>query len=851
VAALPPAWLLGALALGALALVWGTRASAARTAPLYGALACALPYLPGPLPAALLAWQGLLAALVWAGVGLAVVLAQPWSSAGAAGRLKAALGEASKATAVAGLVATLAAWAAWQGAFWLVPGGDEPHYLVITQSVLLDGDLRIENNHERGDYGQYFSGVLRPDFLQRGRDGRIYSIHAPGLPVAVLPAFALGGYPAVVWLLIGCSGLGAALAWRLAWRVSGSATAAWVGWAATALTWPVLAQSFTVYPDGVAGWLFLVGSWALLEAPSGSVWRLAAGGAALAALPWMHTRMTLLAAVLGVAILTRAAARPDSRRAVAAFSFVPALSAVAWFSFFRVIYGTWSPMAPYGGSVQQSGLAHVATGLPGLLVDQQFGLLPAAPSFLLAGIGLALAYRAPDDRRTRPVLAGWLMAAVCYALAVASYPMWFGGASSPARFLVPVLPSAALPAAVAWTHTRHDAGRSVLLGLVLISLVFSACAFGAGDGQFAITQRNPFSPLLRWATRAVDLPMAVPSVLRGDLGLAAAVAAVWAGALATWWLLAQAAATSRAGAAAWSVPLAVVAGTAALTASWAAAGTPALRVQESRAALIRAAWPNGLGVAYGREARAAAGGHTWSALATVLPAVPIRISDRDSGASALLAGFSDVPPGRYRLEGGASAADAELRVLAGSRRPLATVPLTPGPEGTAPPHVDFDVPVPLSGLGVDVVPRTASVSPRLAALALRPSLAPRGERARLAARFGDVSAFVLSDRPYVEQEGIWLRAGSASMVLQAEAGSSLRVLVRNAPVANRLDVTTPAWKTTLPLVAGAEASLEIPLPQGERAVYVRFDVAEGVRPVDVDPSSKDTRRLGVWVAFVP
>ena len=66
--------------------------------------------------------------------------------------------------------------------------GDEPHYLVIAQSLLKDGDLKIENNHRRGDYRAFFGGELRPDYLQRGRNGEIYSIHAPGLPVLVAPA---------------------------------------------------------------------------------------------------------------------------------------------------------------------------------------------------------------------------------------------------------------------------------------------------------------------------------------------------------------------------------------------------------------------------------------------------------------------------------------------------------------------------------------------------------------------------------------------------------------------------------------------------------------------------------------
>ena len=36
-------------------------------------------------------------------------------------------------------------------------------------------------------------GSCRPDYLRRGRDGAIYSIHAPGVSALVLPAFLLGG----------------------------------------------------------------------------------------------------------------------------------------------------------------------------------------------------------------------------------------------------------------------------------------------------------------------------------------------------------------------------------------------------------------------------------------------------------------------------------------------------------------------------------------------------------------------------------------------------------------------------------------------------------------------------------
>ena len=90
------------------------------------------------------------------------------------------------------------------------PQGDEPHYLVITQSLLIDHDLKIENNHRRGDYHAYYPVDLKPDYRRRGVDNEIYSIHAPGLAVIIAPAFALLGYPGVPVFLAVVSGLATA-----------------------------------------------------------------------------------------------------------------------------------------------------------------------------------------------------------------------------------------------------------------------------------------------------------------------------------------------------------------------------------------------------------------------------------------------------------------------------------------------------------------------------------------------------------------------------------------------------------------------------------------------------------------
>ena len=76
---------------------------------------------------------------------------------------------------------------------------------------------------------------MRRTYSRRGRDGEIYSIHAPGLPALVAPAFALGGYRGVVLFLMLLAAAGSALAWQLAWLVTGRTDAAWFGWAAVTL----------------------------------------------------------------------------------------------------------------------------------------------------------------------------------------------------------------------------------------------------------------------------------------------------------------------------------------------------------------------------------------------------------------------------------------------------------------------------------------------------------------------------------------------------------------------------------------------------------------------------------------
>ena len=295
------------------------------------ALLSTIPWWPITVPAVALVWTGPLA---WAPIALATGAALLDATPSSAATPAAATGSPqSSAWLAAGLTALVTLAAAWS-ASPRVPGGDEPHYLVITQSLLRDGDLRIENNHHDPDFVAAF-GDLKPDFVARGRDGEIYSIHAPGVAALVVPAFAVAGYRGAQATIIALTAWTGALIWLIGWRTTRSTRAAWFAWAAIAGSVTFLLQRFTIFPDAPGAFAVAVGVWLIVRladaddpvAPS----VLAAASVALAALPWLHTRFSVLAAGLGLVIVWQVVtdvSRPmaDRLRRLGAFAVVPAIA---------------------------------------------------------------------------------------------------------------------------------------------------------------------------------------------------------------------------------------------------------------------------------------------------------------------------------------------------------------------------------------------------------------------------------------------------------------------------------------------------------------------------------------------
>lgn len=854
VALLPLSIVSLALSAAAAAGVLAAWRAGASLAPLWLLVLVVLPWLPRSMPAAFLMWSGPLALLVWTAIGVSL-----WSSARVSLPWVARFGSLAttrpRATAAA-LACAVYAIAAWQVAP-SVPGGDEPHYLIITQSLIEDGDLKIENNHRAGDYRAYFAGDLsKPDFRRRGRNGEIYSIHAPGLPVMIAPAFALAGYHGVVVFLVLLASAGSALTWHLAWLVSKRADAAWFGWAAVTLSTTAIFHSFTVYPDGPGGVIVLTGVWALVrseeDARTGdertAPWLL--HGAALAMLPWLHTRFALIAGSLGALVLLRLGTNRNAAGKAVAFLAVPAVSALCWVGFFVNIYGTPDPSAPYAN--EEGSAAFIPGGLAGLFFDQRFGLLAYAPVLIcaLAGLGWML-----TDRTRRRLGMELLFVLVPYLLAVTHFAMWWGGTSAPARFLVPMLPMLALPAAAGWTAIRHRATRATALAALVATAFASAALVFVDGGRLAYNVRQSYAVWLEWLNGATDLSRGLPAWWRGSETLLYRDIAVWACAIGVAWGAVRAIddrrwVRTRGALAAATAGAYAVAAMCAITLVWTLSGARGEAETPGQFELLR---------------RLGADRHV---LLLELPTLrrlaaqdvpPMLRIEPDPSTTLGGAGQNDrplyqiasVPAGRYRLEPRGAGASGWLMVGIGRDQfSLKSGPLTAPPE---PIVLDFPVDVRAIVVRGDEQARRSVRGVTIEPLSIvMPGARIAAGTARRAVRYASATVFFLDDRSFPEPEAFWVGGGrtSAIVVQPDRTGAAVSILMRNGPVQNQAVLRAGEWSADVPLAPGEERRIAVPPGAAGGATMLTITATSGFRPSDRDPNSRDTRYLGVWMKIV-
>jgi hypothetical protein len=879
-AMLPP-WqaLLGFICFGALLLVGIDHLNAPRATttatrrprlgelvlPLFSSIVLLVPYLP-ILPdrwPALQALAGPLGAIVW----LVVAALQVWTlwqsrllTARAIERwsvsaISIALFVASMA--VAGLAAQKLTGTT------LFPSGDEPHYLVIAQSLWRDGDLKIANNHERLDYREYYTSDLEPHYLTRGTDGEIYSIHPIGIAVILAPVYALAGYQGSVWFLIALGALALAIAWRWTVKTVNAPGAATFAWAAIALSAPFMFNTFTIYPE-IAASLAVMIAFVITVRTSvehSSIMRWIGAGLAIASLPWLSTKYAPMSAALLLVVIFRLGKNAPLRflrnSKIWAVVGIYAISLAAWFAFFYVIWGTPLPMAPYG-SQRETSLAYLRLGAPGLLFDQEYGLLAYAPVYVLAGTGLWQMWRAGGELRRQALEITFIFSALL--VIVGAFHIWWGGSSAPARPIASGLPLLMLPIAAAFRSAPAGSPRRAAHHVLLWVGVGIAVTLAIGQNGLLISNsRDGTSALLDFWSPRWDLWMLAPSYVRQQ----------WASAwlLTTWWLAVAGAAafvlsrtrSSRAGFSAlfafvtFGIALLAIA----ITAPWLPSGRTEAHTIDLGARARLAALD-------GFDARARPASIVYDPLrkGAAVDALPqlvlgvkaLQRSDRQpvrvihNGRFSLPAGTYDVA---VQFNNQPPAGPAPLSLQIGRNGPpLETWTLQP--QAGQQWHTTLWLPVDANFVGLrgpDALERAIDAITITPTTVVDAGARPRVPGVLAAANYSGATFYFHNEQLYPEAQGFWTMGGQASQITVATPpGHTAPVTLRMHPGAkpNTVTVSTFGWHRSYDLVPGQ--SVEVELPQFASGVVPLTITAEtGFYPRDIDPASTDRRFLGAWV----
>lgn len=744
----------------------------------------------------------------------------------------------------------------------LFPSGDEPHYLVIAQSLWRDGDLKIENQHTQGDYEEYFPAGLEPHYLTRGRDGEIYSIHPIGIAVLLAPVYALAGYQGTVWAQILMGALAAAIAWRWTLATLNAPGAATFAWAAIAFSAPFMFNEFTIYPEIAGGLAVMFALTTTLrrnrERPGLLPW--IAVGLAIASLPWLSTKYAPMSAALLLVVVLRfykkdpGALLRDSR--VVAMVAIYAISLVGWFAFFYIIWGKPLPMAPYGSLVQTTPL-NLRFGAPGLFFDQEYGLLAYAPAYILAATGLYQMWRTGGDLRRQAIEITFIFIALLTT--VGAFGIWWGGTSAPARPIASGLLLLMLPIAMAFRSAPAASPRRAAQHLLLWIGVGIAFTLALGqDGLLINNARDGSSALLEFWSPRWPLWSLAPTFVADRWILA------WLN-TASWLIVATVAAvllsrtrSTRAGV---SALFAFVTFAVAL---WIVAITvPLLPTSRPRPAIDLGARSR-LAALDGYDSRARPASVVYNPLSkgAATDALPQLIVGVKPGQRTDWQPVRVIHNGRFSLPAGTYTVSVQFNDQVADRPlPLSLQVGRNGPPlqtWMIPPQAGYQFQAPL-WLPVDSnfvgLRGPVELEKAIAAITIAPvSVVDAGARPLVpvvlaSAIYPAATLFFHDETLYPERQGFWtLGSSTAHVTVAVPKEQTAPVVLRMHPgaVKNHVTVSTFGWEKSFDLVPGEAVEVELPVFDSG-VVPLAITVETGFLPRDIDRTSTDRRFLGAWV----
>lgn len=322
------------------------------------------------------------------------------------------------------------------------PTGDEPHYLLITKSIIYDRDFNLENNYTDGkSYKDFYPAFLEYENIHNTKDksGKgIYSIHSYGLPFLITIPYFLGKrlgvqifmnfltalFIIVFFLYLQASGISKKIAFL---------TSSWL-----ALTVPFLINSSLVLTEIPAA---LIITYALLILTKfKSEQNKIIFFISISFLPFIHSKLILFSVVFYIYyyFLLIKNKEFNIKKETINNLFV-LIMAFLFLLYYHKIYGKFVFNALSSIYTSDSfyfifNLKHFIKAFLATLFDRDYGLFAYNPLFIIFLWGILLAIIKKEKKQLLP-----LFFILPYYILFLFWKDW-GGSMTPARQLIPVLP---------------------------------------------------------------------------------------------------------------------------------------------------------------------------------------------------------------------------------------------------------------------------------------------------------------------------------------------------------------------------------------------------------------------------
>jgi len=403
--------------------------------------------------------------------------------------------------------------------------GDEPHYLLLTHSLVHDHDFDLSNNYAHKDYLSYYPRLMAPETVP-GRNGTAMLWHDVGLPILMAPGYAWAGWTGAMLTVNIVSSLLALGIFEAAVELGAATGSAILVWGLFAFSAPLMIYNSQLYPEtaGAAGalWAVILFSRFIQLGQRRLLWYT---GTLLALLPWLCIRYWMyvgpLLAVIALFIFIHRKPRSGALTALA-LPLCLSLAVFAWFDSRH--FGTLLPNAGYlrvAAVYPQYARIEPVRGLLGMMFDRLQGIIPIAPICLWALAGLL-----PGLKKALWPVAALTAASFSYLVFMAFSQNWPGGDCPPGRYaLGAVLLWAPAAALVLCRWTQRWLFGAAFLWSAIMAIAYTG--FSAVRYPHMIDLATSQLNLLVRMHFRFDFDVVFPSMIRNTRG-DQMLAAVWA-----------------------------------------------------------------------------------------------------------------------------------------------------------------------------------------------------------------------------------------------------------------------------------------------------------------------------------